>query len=41
VIVPGNRPFAVVGFTIVEGRVTGIDLIADPAKLGSIAGIAE
>ncbi len=41
VIVPGNRPFAVVGFTIAEGRIATIDLIADPAKLGSIAGIAE
>src|SRR5437870_10285697 len=41
VIVPGNRPFAVVGFTVVEGRVTAINLIADPAKLGSVAGIAE
>ncbi len=41
VIVPGNRPFAVVGFTVAEGRIATIDLIADPAKLGSIAGIAE
>jgi RNA polymerase sigma-70 factor (ECF subfamily) len=36
VIVPGEKPFAVVGFTIVEGRIAAIDLIADPAKLSSL-----
>jgi RNA polymerase sigma factor (sigma-70 family) len=33
VIVPGLRPIAVVGFTVVGGRIAEIDLIADPAKL--------
>jgi hypothetical protein len=29
----GDRPFAVVGFTVVDGRILEIDLVADPAKL--------
>ena len=33
VIVPGNRLFAVVGITVVDGRIAEIDLISDPAKL--------
>ena len=32
-VVPGKRPFAVVGFTISGGRIAEIDVIADPAKL--------
>ena len=34
--VPGRAAVAVVGFTVVEGQVTTIDLIADPAKLQGI-----
>lgn len=30
---PGRRPVGVVGFSVVDGRITTIDLIADPAKL--------
>jgi RNA polymerase sigma factor (sigma-70 family) len=33
VIVPGSRPFAVIGFTIADDRILTIDLIADPDKL--------
>ena len=30
---PGKRPIAVVGMTIVDGRIAEIDVVADPAKL--------
>jgi RNA polymerase sigma factor (sigma-70 family) len=33
VIMIGDRPFAVVGFTVTNGRIVEIDLVADPAKL--------
>jgi RNA polymerase sigma factor (sigma-70 family) len=33
VIMIGDRPFAVVGFTVSNGRIVEIDLVADPAKL--------
>lgn len=33
--VPG-RPPLVVGFTVVNGRITAIDIVGDPAKLGGI-----
>jgi RNA polymerase sigma-70 factor (ECF subfamily) len=36
VVVPGEKVFAVVGFTVSRGRVVELDLIADPAKLRSI-----
>jgi RNA polymerase sigma-70 factor (ECF subfamily) len=36
VIVPGHRPVAVVGFTIAEGRIVELDLIADPEKLHAV-----
>jgi RNA polymerase sigma factor (sigma-70 family) len=36
VIVPVDRPFAVVGFTVSEGRISEIDLIADPEKLRGV-----
>ena len=39
VIVPGARPVAVVGFTIAEGRIVEIDLIADPEKLRTVVEI--
>jgi RNA polymerase sigma factor (sigma-70 family) len=37
VVAPGRRPIAVVGFTVVGGRITEIDLVADPEKLGRLA----
>jgi len=36
VVVPGPRPIAVVGFTIAEGRIVEIDVIADPDKLRAV-----
>jgi RNA polymerase sigma factor (sigma-70 family) len=33
IVVPDARPFAVVGFSIDNGKIVEIDLIADPAKL--------
>jgi RNA polymerase sigma factor (sigma-70 family) len=33
IVVPGRRLFAVVGFTITNGRIVEIDLIGDPEKL--------
>jgi RNA polymerase sigma factor (sigma-70 family) len=37
VVAPGPRPIAVVGFTIAEGRIVEIDVIADPEKLRAVA----
>jgi RNA polymerase sigma factor (sigma-70 family) len=37
VIVPVDRAFAVVGFTVSDGRILEIDLIADPEKLRGVA----
>ena len=37
VVVVGGRPFAVVGFTVADGRIAAIDLVADPAKLRGLA----
>jgi RNA polymerase sigma-70 factor, ECF subfamily len=33
----GGRPRVVFGFTVVDGRVTGIDLLADPGRLAELA----
>ena len=33
VVAPGGRPVAVMGFTIRGGRITEIDILADPARL--------
>jgi RNA polymerase sigma-70 factor, ECF subfamily len=33
IVMPGKRPFAVVGFTVVAGRIAEIDVIANPDKL--------
>lgn len=33
---PG-KPFAVVGFSVANGRITEIDLVMDPDKLGQLA----
>src|SRR5437867_2131346 len=37
VITVGGRPFAVMGFTVVEGKIVEIDAIADPERVGRIA----
>src|SRR5919198_5723618 len=37
VVVIGGRPFAVVGFTVSDGHIAAIDLVADPAKLRGLA----
>jgi RNA polymerase sigma factor (sigma-70 family) len=33
VVAPGGRPFAVLGFTVRDGRIVEIDVLADPARL--------
>ena len=37
VIAPRGRPMAVVGITVLRGRIAEIDLIADPSKLRRVA----
>lgn len=37
VVAPGGRPFAVLAFTIAEGRIVEIDVLSDPARLGELA----
>jgi RNA polymerase sigma factor (sigma-70 family) len=37
VVTIGGRPFAVLGFTVVEGRIVEIDAIADPDRVRRIA----
>ena len=37
VVVAGDRPLAVVGFTVRGGRIVAIDLVADRAKLARLA----
>ena len=37
VITVGGRPFAVMGFTVSEGKIVEIDAIADPERVGRIA----
>jgi len=37
VVVPGDRPIAVIGFTVSRDRIVEIDLVADPAKLSPLA----
>jgi RNA polymerase sigma factor (sigma-70 family) len=39
VVAPGPRPIAVIGFTVAEGRIVEIDLIADPKKLRTLADV--
>jgi RNA polymerase sigma-70 factor (ECF subfamily) len=36
IVVPDAKPFAVVGFSIENGKIVEIDLIADPAKLAHL-----
>jgi RNA polymerase sigma factor (sigma-70 family) len=38
VVTVGGRPFAVMGFTVAEGRIVEIDAIADPDRVRRIAG---
>ena len=33
VVAPGGRPVAVMGFTITQGKIAEIDILADPARL--------
>lgn len=37
VVARGPRPIAVVGFTVADGRIVEIDLVADPEKLRGLA----
>lgn len=37
VITVGGRPFAVMGFTVAQGKIVEIDAIADPERVGRIA----
>jgi RNA polymerase sigma-70 factor (ECF subfamily) len=37
VVTVGGRPFAVMGFTVAEGKIVEIDAIADPERVGRIA----
>jgi len=36
IVVPGRKPIAVVSFSVADGRVVEIDLVADPAKLPAL-----
>jgi hypothetical protein len=33
VVAPHGRPFSVMGFTVREGKIVEIDVLADPARL--------
>jgi RNA polymerase sigma-70 factor (ECF subfamily) len=37
VVTVRGRPFAVMGFTVADGRIVEIDAIADPERVGRIA----
>ncbi len=37
VITVGGRPFAVMGFTVADGKIVEIDAIADPERVRRIA----
>jgi RNA polymerase sigma-70 factor (ECF subfamily) len=37
VVTVGGRPFAVLGFTVAEGRILEIDAIADPERVRRVA----
>jgi hypothetical protein len=37
VVTVGGRPFVVMGFTVVGGRILAIDAIADPERVGRVA----
>jgi RNA polymerase sigma-70 factor (ECF subfamily) len=33
---PDGTPLSVIAFTVTEGRITGIHIVVDPAKLAAI-----
>jgi hypothetical protein len=33
VVAPQGQPFAMIGLTVARGRIAGIDVLADPARL--------
>jgi hypothetical protein len=37
IVVPGEKPVAVVSFSVAGGRIVEIDLVADPAKLNGLS----
>jgi RNA polymerase sigma-70 factor, ECF subfamily len=37
IVEPGGRLFAAIGFTVVDGRIVEIDVVADPAKLRGLS----
>lgn len=41
VFAPDGIPAGVIGFTVVEGRIAAIDLVADPAKLSRLSGTSS
>ncbi|MDR0360087.1 MAG: hypothetical protein LBJ87_11590 [bacterium] len=40
VVTARGRPITVMGFTVAEGRIVGIDAIADPERVRKVAGTA-
>ena len=36
IVIPREKPVAVVGFVVADGRIAEIDVVADPAKLGGL-----
>ena len=40
ILAPGPRPFAVAGFTVVNGRIAEIDVVADREKVAAAVGTA-
>lgn len=38
IVMPGRRPVAVIGFSVVDGRIVEIDVIANPERLRGVAG---
>jgi len=36
IVIPHEKPVAVVGFVVADGRIAEIDVVADPAKLGGL-----
>jgi RNA polymerase sigma-70 factor (ECF subfamily) len=36
VVVPDDRPFAVLAFTVTNGKIVEIDVLSDPVRLGAL-----
>jgi RNA polymerase sigma-70 factor (ECF subfamily) len=36
VVAPDGRPFAVIGFTVTNGRIVEIDILSDPVRLSGL-----